>query len=223
MRQFVAIFGPPGVGKGTQAKIAAEKLGMTHVDMGNIIRGYMRDNHALGVKAREFVSHGRLVPSEIVEEMLFDYLETDYVISRVLLDGFPRSLVQAQSIEKYLDGRGEALSVVINLTASVETLVSRLSGRRLCRACGAVYHMEFNRPPEDGSCASCGKFELYQRDDDKPDTVRTRLETYNSETAPLIDYFGGQGVIRDVDGQRDIDTVSADIARIIQESGPKDA
>jgi adenylate kinase len=196
---------------------------MTHVDMGDIIRGYIRDNHALGVKAREYVSHGKLVPSDVVEQMLFDYLESDYCLSRIMLDGFPRSLDQAEGLGEYLEGRGESLNTVINLTATVETLISRLSGRRLCRACGAVYHMEFNRPPDDGVCGACGKNELYQREDDRPDTVRARLETYNQETAPLIEYFRRMGVLRDVDGQRNIETVSADIARIIQESGPKDA
>jgi adenylate kinase len=195
----IVLLGPPGAGKGTQAKLMLERTGMVHISTGDLLRAAVASGSPLGKAAREYMDRGELVPDQLVTDMIRDRLVTMGAAPSFMLDGFPRTVVQAEALEKLLASRGIPLDHVISLEVPREELVRRLSGRRTCRSCGAMAHVVFDPPRRQGICDRCGG-ELYQREDDREDTVRTRLEVYERATAPLIAFYKGRGLLREVDG-----------------------
>lgn len=211
---FVVLLGAPGAGKGTQAVILAERLGVAHVATGDMFREALRQGTELGLKAKEYMDRGQLVPDEITIGMLLERISRPDCQKGCLLDGFPRTLEQAQALDSALAQRGEQVDKVIYIKVELEELVSRLAGRWTCPTCGAVYH-ERNQPPrQPGVCDRDGT-PLYQRDDDKPETVQRRLDVYFQQTAPLIDYYARAGKLVEVDGAQPIEDVTNDMASIL--------
>lgn len=187
-RTRIVLLGPPGAGKGTQAKILSEELGLTHISIGDILRQAIKQNTNLGREAKKFVESGALVPDSLVTRMVLQRLLADDVKNGFILDGFPRNVAQAGELDEFLGKEGRADYSVIYLDTSEKIIIQRLSGRRLCRNCQAVFHLT-NRPPKkDMTCDYCGG-ELYQRPDDKEDTIKNRLEVYGKETAPVEEYY----------------------------------
>lgn len=211
---FVVLLGAPGAGKGTQAVILAERLGVAHVATGDMFREALRQGTELGLKAKEYMDRGQLVPDEITIGMLLERISRPDCQKGCLLDGFPRTLEQAQALDSALAQRGEQVDKVIYIKVEPEELVSRLAGRWTCPTCGAVYH-ERNQPPrQPGVCDRDGT-PLHQRDDDKPETVQRRLDVYFQQTAPLIDYYARAGKLVEVDGAQPIENVTNDMASIL--------
>ncbi len=209
--------GPPGAGKGTQAKVVCERKSLAHVATGDILRGEVKAASELGLKAKEFMDAGGLVPDELIIEMVGKRLAADDCKGGFAFDGFPRTAAQAEALDKLLAGRGEKLDAVVYIDTDAGVIVERLGGRRSCVACGATYHVKYNPPVEGEACpAADGKpHEIVQRDDDTPDVIRKRLDTYQAQTAALIDRYDGQGVLRRVDGNGDIESIKAAIADIV--------
>lgn len=211
---FVVLLGAPGAGKGTQAVILAERLGVAHVATGDMFREALRQGTELGLRAKEYMDRGQLVPDEITIGMLLERISRPDCQKGCLLDGFPRTLEQAEALDSALAQRGEQVDKVIYIKVEPEELVSRLAGRWTCPTCGAVYH-ERNQPPrQPGVCDRDGT-PLHQRDDDKPETVQRRLDVYFQQTAPLIDYYARAGKLVEVDGARPIEDVTNDMASIL--------
>lgn len=201
--------GPPGSGKGTQAKVVAEKLGLPHIDMGSTIRAAISKGTEAGKKAREYVESGQLVPSDIVIAMAEERLKQDDTENGFILDGYPRSITQAEALENYL--KTNELNVkVLNLGIPVENVVERLSSRMMCRVCSAVYNTKTKPPKHEGVCDSCNE-ELYVRADDNPDTIKNRFKTYEDETAPLIGFYSKKGALIDIDASGEIDQITKNI------------
>lgn len=207
---FLVLLGPPGVGKGTQAERIQKEMKLAHVASGDLFRENMSNETELGVLAKTYIDKGDLVPDEVTIAMVKDRIQRPDCAHGVLFDGFPRTLPQAEELDKMLADDGYRLDGVLYLYASDEVLVKRLSGRRICRNCQAPYHVVFNPPAKEGVCDVCGG-ELYQRDDDKPETVLARLQVYHNQTAPLIDYYRQAGLLKEVDGVGDMETISAAI------------
>ncbi len=207
---FLVLLGPPGVGKGTQAERIQKELKLAHVASGDLFRENMSNETELGVLAKTYIDKGDLVPDEVTIAMVKDRIQRPDCAHGVLFDGFPRTLPQAEGLDKMLADDGYRLDGVLYLYASDEVLVKRLSGRRICRNCQTPYHIVFNPPAKQGVCDVCGG-ELYQRDDDKPETVLARLQVYHNQTAPLIDYYRQAGLLKEVDGVGDMETISAAI------------
>jgi len=195
----IVLLGPPGAGKGTQAKLMLERTGMVHISTGDLLRAAVASGSALGTSARTFMDRGELVPDELVTDMIRDHLAPMGTDPNFMLDGFPRTVAQAESLETMLQTHAIPLDHVISLDVPREELVRRLSGRRTCRRCGAMYHLMFDPPRAAGTCDRCGG-ELYQRADDREETIRARLEVYDRATAPLIAFYRGRGLLREVDG-----------------------
>jgi adenylate kinase len=195
----IVLVGPPGAGKGTQAKLMLERTDMVHISTGDLLRAQVASGSALGSAARTYMDRGELVPDELVTDMIRDHLAPMGADPNFMLDGFPRTVAQAEALEQMLQAHGTPLDHVISLDVPREELVRRLSGRRTCRRCGAMYHLMFDRPTRDGVCDRCGG-ELYQRADDREETIRARLEVYDRATAPLITFYRGRGLLREVDG-----------------------
>jgi adenylate kinase len=210
---ILILLGPPGAGKGTQAVNIAKEAGLVHVATGDLFRENIRNETELGKKAKVFVDRGALVPDEITVGMLLDRLDRPDTEKGVLLDGFPRTVEQAQALDEALRQRGQAVDKVLYINVGEEEVVRRLAGRWTCRQCGAVYHQVFSPPKQAGKCDRCGG-ELYQRDDDKPETVRNRLSVYNQQTAPLIDYYRRQGKLVEVNGEQEADAVGRDLLKV---------
>lgn len=205
MTRVVIILGAPGAGKGTQAKRLSESLGLAHIATGDLFRENLKNETALGKEAREYMNSGRLVPDELVLKMLFDRVSRPDCREGYLLDGFPRTIPQAEALERAL---GESADLtVLNLEVRDETIVGRASGRLLCRGCDAIYHREFNPPKTAGVCDQCGG-ELYTREDDKEEVVRERLNVYHVQTAPLVEFYSTRGVLHGVDGEESPDRVN---------------
>jgi len=202
----VILLGPPGSGKGTQAKEASARLGVPHVSSGDIFRAEMGAGSPLGERLKSYVNQGQLVPDELTTEIVVARLSQPDCRQGYLLDGFPRTLAQAESLDRELARRGQRLDAVVCLELQAERIMARMAGRRVCPQCGASYHLVTLKPKVDGVCDRCGSA-LVQRDDDKPETVRERLEIYAGKTAPLIDYYQRQGVLRRVDGDAAPDEV----------------
>ncbi|MBU7005429.1 adenylate kinase [Peptococcaceae bacterium DYL19] len=204
------IMGPPGAGKGTQAERLVKELDITHISTGDMFRAAIKEGTEMGKKAKEYMDKGQLVPDEVVVGMVKDRLSQPDCEKGFLLDGFPRTAAQADALSKTLDDMGIKLDGVINIGVPRERLMARLTGRRVCKACGASYHVIFNSPKQEGVCDSCGG-ELYQRSDDNEETVSNRLDVYEAQTQPLIDYYSERGVLLEINGDQDINLVLKDV------------
>ena len=210
----IIMLGAPGAGKGTQAKKIAEKYGIPHISTGDIFRANIKGGTELGMKAKTFMDQGKLVPDEITIGMLMDRIKADDCAKGYVLDGFPRTIPQAESLTAALSARGEAIDYAINVDVPDENIITRMGGRRACLSCGATYHVQFNPPKAEGVCDVCGSA-LVLRDDDKPETVKNRLSVYHEQTQPLIDYYQKAGVLKEVDGTQELNRVCADIVEIL--------
>jgi adenylate kinase len=214
MATYIVLLGPPGVGKGTQAKIIAEKTGLTHISSGDLFRENIKNATDLGRLAQSYMAKGELVPDEVTIGMIRERLSCQDCKAGALLDGFPRTTVQAEALEKLLSEFGGKVDYVPYITASEATLIERLSGRWTCKANGHVFHEKYNPPQVTGVCDLDGS-ELYQREDDKAETVTRRIQVYLAQTAPLIDYYRQRGILSEIDGAQPIDKVSADLLAVL--------
>ena len=212
----IIMLGAPGAGKGTQAKKIAEKYQIPHISTGDIFRANIKGGTELGMKAKTFMDQGMLVPDEITIGMLMDRIGQEDCANGYVLDGFPRTIPQAESLTKALAERGEKVDYAINVDVPDENIINRMSGRRACLGCGATYHIKFNPPVKEGVCDTCGQ-ELVLRDDDKPETVKKRLDVYHQQTQPLIDYYKKAEVLAEVDGTQPMDAVFQGIVEILGE------
>jgi adenylate kinase len=206
--------GPPGAGKGTQAETLVRKLGITHISTGDMFRSAMKEGTEMGIKAKEYMDKGELVPDFVVVGMVKERLSQQDCTGGFLLDGFPRNVVQAEALDETLKAIGSNLDAVINIVVPREKLIQRLTGRRICRNCGASYHVIFKKPKVEGICDICGG-EIYQRSDDNETAANNRLYVYEANTQPLIDYYGKRGLLRNIDGDQDINKVMEDIFKSI--------
>ena len=202
----IIMLGAPGAGKGTQAKMIAEKYGIPHISTGDIFRYNIKNGTELGKEAKKYMDQGLLVPDELTVKILLDRVAKDDCRNGYVLDGFPRTIPQAEVLEEALAKLGDGIDYAINVEVPDENIVRRMGGRRACVNCGATYHIEHVPPKKEGICDNCGS-ELILRDDDKPETVQKRLNVYHDQTQPLIDYYTSQGILRTVDGTVDIDDV----------------
>lgn len=212
----VVLLGPPGVGKGTQAGLISKKYELTHISTGDIFRANLKQGTPLGLKAKEYMDKGLLVPDELVCDLVKDRVQQDDCKNGYLLDGFPRTVYQAENFDKYLKDKGEELSVVLNIQAPFEDLFNRAAGRRVCKQCGKTYNVISLPPKTEGICDECGG-ELIHRTDDQPDTVRNRLKVYEDQTSPLVEYYTESGKIANVDGNRPIPEVFEEICALLGE------
>ncbi len=215
MSTYVVLLGPPGAGKGTQAKILTRETGLAHVSSGDLFRKHLSQQTELGKLARSYMDRGELVPDEVTIQMIRERLERPDCQEGAILDGFPRTTVQADALEALLKERHARVDLVPLITAPLEVLVDRLGGRWTCRAQGHVYHEKYNPPRQPGRCDIDGS-ELYQRDDDRSETVQRRIQVYFEQTAPLIDYYRQRGVLLEVDGTQPIEAVTAVLLQAIQ-------
>lgn len=207
----MVLMGPPGAGKGTQAAKIAAELHVPHIATGDMFRAAVQQGTPLGRQAKAYMDAGQLVPDSVTIGIVRERLGKADARPGFILDGFPRTVAQAQALTEILRELGVKLDVVINIDVPDEELVARLAGRRVCRSCGATYHLRYNPPRQDGRCDQCGG-EIYQRDDDREDTIRKRLAVYASQTQPLIAYYRQQGVYVEIDGRQEIGKVWQDIS-----------
>lgn len=210
----IIMLGAPGAGKGTQAKMIAEKYGVPHISTGDIFRANIKNGTQLGMEAKQYMDKGLLVPDELTVKILLDRVAQDDCGNGYVLDGFPRTIPQAQVLDKALTELGDKIDYAINVDVPDENIVRRMGGRRACLSCGATYHIEHVPPKAEGICDTCGQ-ELVLRDDDKPETVQNRLNVYHEQTQPLIDFYKEKGVLRTVDGTVDMKDVFAAIVAIL--------
>ncbi len=208
------LLGAPGAGKGTQAKLIVSKYGIPQISTGDMLREAVAKQTELGKKAKEYMDKGELVPDEVVIGIVKERLAQPDCEKGFILDGFPRTLKQAEALDGILDELGKKIDAVINVAVPEEEIVRRIVNRRTCRNCGAVYHLIYNPPQEPGKCDKCGG-ELYQRDDDKEETVKERLRVYKAQTEPLIDYYSKKGLVYNVDGTKSIEEVFKEIEEIL--------
>jgi len=206
--------GGPGAGKGTQASPLVDRFHFPHISTGDMFRAAIKNGTELGLKAKSFMDAGGLVPDEVTIGIVAERLALPDCAEGFLLDGFPRTLAQGSALSAILDKLGMKLDGVINIEVDEEILIPRLTGRRVCRKCGASYHMIFNKPEKEGVCGQCGG-ELYQRTDDTVETAKNRLNVYNTQTEPLIAFYEGQGLIKRINGDQAIDQVFADILKAL--------
>ena len=210
----VILLGPPGAGKGTQAAIIAERAGVAHIASGDLFRKHLGEGTELGKLAKTYMDKGELVPDEVTIRMVLERIAEPDATEGYVLDGFPRTMEQARALDAALAEQGERIDDAPLVEVDSEELVRRLAGRWICRGCQTPYH-EFSAPPnKPGVCDACGG-ELYQRDDDKPEVVRARLETYDRQTAPLIGYYEQQGKLTRVNGQQPVEQVTEDLLRAV--------
>ena len=212
----IIMLGAPGAGKGTQAKKIAAKYSIPHVSTGDIFRANIKNGTELGMKAKSFMDAGGLVPDEITIGMLLDRIHEADCVNGYVLDGFPRTIPQAEVLDKALAELGESIDYAIDVDVPDENIVKRMSGRRACVSCGATYHVVHVPPKKEGICDRCGS-ELILRDDDKPETVKNRLDVYHKQTQPLIDFYTKKGVLKTVDGTVDMQDVFKAIVAILGE------
>lgn len=213
---YILLMGPPGAGKGTQAAQLVEQYAIPHISTGDMFRAAVKEGTELGLKAKACMDAGQLVPDEITIGIVKERLAKPDCKEGFILDGFPRTLEQADALTRTLTELGIQLTQVINIDVPAEELIQRLTGRRICRGCGATYHVVFN-PPKGAACDKCGG-ELYQRNDDSNDTVSRRLQVYAEQTQPLIAYYRERGIYTDIDGTQGIDKVLADISQSLKDA-----
>ena len=212
----IIMLGAPGAGKGTQAKMIAEKCGIPHISTGDIFRANIKNGTELGAKAKEYMDKGLLVPDELVCDLVVDRIQQADCEKGQILDGFPRTIPQAEALEAALNAIEQKLDYAIDIDVPDENIINRMSGRRACVGCGATYHVVFNPTKVEGKCDVCGE-SLILRDDDKPETVKKRLDVYHTQTQPLIDFYSARKVLVEVDGTQSMDKVFEDIMKILGE------
>lgn len=209
------LLGPPGAGKGTQAKLLIKKFGIPQISTGDILRAAVNEHTHMGIKAKAYMDDGALVPDEVVVGIVSERIAQPDCAEGFVLDGFPRTVTQADSLKVMLDGLGKKIEHVISITVDKEDLLSRVTGRRTCKACGKGYHVHFEPPRVSGFCDECSG-ELIQRDDDREETMRRRLDVYDQQTAPLINYYSQSMLLRGVPGMGNIDSIHQQIIAILQ-------
>lgn len=212
----IIMLGAPGAGKGTQAKMITEKCGIPHISTGDIFRANIKNGTELGAKAKEYMDKGLLVPDELVCDLVVDRIQQADCEKGYILDGFPRTIPQAEALENALNAIEQKLDYAIDIDVPDENIINRMSGRRACVGCGATYHVLFNPTKVEGKCDVCGE-SLILRDDDKPETVKKRLDVYHTQTQPLIDFYTERKVLVEVDGTQSMDKVFDDIMKILGE------
>ena len=212
----IIMLGAPGAGKGTQAKKIAAKYGIPHISTGDIFRANIKEGTELGKKARTYMDQGLLVPDELVVDLVVDRVNQADCENGYVLDGFPRTIPQAEALDKALAAQGQKMEYAIDVDVPDENIVNRMGGRRACVGCGATYHLVYAAPKKERVCDVCGG-ELILRDDDKPETVQKRLGVYHEQTQPLIDYYTKAGILKTVDGTKDMEDVFAEIVGILGE------
>ncbi len=210
----IIMLGAPGAGKGTQAKKIADKYHVPHISTGDIFRANIKEGTELGKKAKAYMDQGLLVPDELTLELVMDRFTNPDCANGYVLDGFPRTIPQAEALTEALEKKGEAIDYAVNVEVPDDNIISRMSGRRACLACGSTYHIVYAPTKTEGVCDRCGE-KLVLRDDDKPETVKKRLDVYHSQTQPLIEYYTGQGKLAEVDGTQDVDAVFDAIVKIL--------
>jgi len=212
----IIMLGAPGAGKGTQAKKLAERYSIPHISTGDIFRANIKNGTELGKKAKAYIDEGALVPDELVVDLVVDRFKIPDCANGYVLDGFPRTIPQAEALEAALNAIGETVDFAINIEVPDENIINRMSGRRACVGCGATYHVIYNPTKVEGVCDNCGE-KLILRQDDKPETVKNRLSVYHAQTQPLIDFYNKKGVLAEVDGTKDMDDVFNAIVNILGE------
>lgn len=212
----IIMLGAPGAGKGTQAKMIADKYSVPHISTGDIFRANIKNGTELGMEAKKYMDQGLLVPDELTVKILLDRVAKDDCKNGYVLDGFPRTIPQAEVLDNALNELGDKIDFAINVDVPDENIINRMSGRRACLSCGATYHIEHIPPKAEGICDRCGK-ELILRDDDKPETVKNRLGVYHEQTQPLIDFYKKKGVLESVDGTNPMKDVFQAIVNILGE------
>ena len=212
----IIMLGAPGAGKGTQAKMIAAKYGIPHISTGDIFRANIKNGTELGAKAKQYMDKGELVPDELVVDLVIDRFKEPDCANGYVLDGFPRTIPQAEALDKALTAIGENVDYAINVEVPDENIINRMGGRRACVGCGATYHVVYSPTKVEGKCDTCGG-DLIIRDDDKPETVKNRLAVYHEQTQPLIDYYTKKGIIKEVDGTVDMNDVFKAITDILGE------
>ena len=209
------LLGPPGAGKGTQAKIIEEERGLVQLSTGDMLRAAVAAGTEVGKKAKAVMEAGELVSDDIVIGIISDRIDEPDVQGGFILDGFPRTVAQAEALDTLLTEKGKKLDVVVEMKVEDEPLVKRITGRFTCAKCGEGYHDEFKTPASEGVCDKCGATEFKRRADDNEETVRSRLEAYHAQTAPLVDYYGGKGILKSIDGMAPIDEVTNQIRAVL--------
>jgi adenylate kinase len=210
---ILIFLGPPGAGKGTQAKLLSQRMGFLHLSTGDLLREAVKNQTPLGKKAKEFMDRGELVPDELIVQLIEETMPKD---GNVILDGFPRTVNQALALEEMLRVKGERISKVLFFDVPDEVIIDRLSGRRVCSKCGAVYHVKYNPPKVEGVCDLCGDT-LVQRDDDKEEVVRKRLEVYRKQTQPLIEFYQEKGIIYKLDAGKGVEELFEEVKGLVRD------
>jgi adenylate kinase len=210
----IIMLGAPGAGKGTQAKKIADLCNVPHISTGDIFRANIKEGTELGKKAKGYMDAGLLVPDELVCDLVVDRIQQDDCTEGFILDGFPRTIPQAESLTNALNAIEQKMEYALNIDVPDKNIISRMAGRRACVGCGATYHVEFNPPKAADTCDVCGE-KLILRDDDKPETVENRLNVYHEQTQPLIDYYNEKGIIHTIDGTQTMEEVFSDIRKIL--------
>jgi len=210
---ILVFLGPPGAGKGTQAKLLSQRMGFLHLSTGDLLREAVKNQTPLGKKAKEYMDRGELVPDELIVQLIEETMPKD---GNVILDGFPRTVNQALALEEMLKGKGEKISKVLFFDVADEVIIDRLSGRRVCSKCGAVYHVKYNPPKVEGVCDLCGG-SLVQRDDDREEVVKKRLEVYRKQTQPLIEFYQDRGIIYKLDAGKGVEELFEEVKGLVRD------
>jgi adenylate kinase len=216
MSMNLVLMGLPGAGKGTQAQKIVEDFDIPHISTGDIFRAAMKNGTPMGIEAKKYIDKGELVPDEVTNGIVKERLAQDDTKNGFMLDGFPRNLAQANALNEMLAEDGRKLDAVVNIHVEPSVLVDRLSGRFICKNCGATYHKLYNQPKVEGTCDVCGHHEFFQRDDDKPATVKNRLDVNIKLNTPLVDFYEKQGVLHQINGEQDIDKVYQDVKTVLE-------